>query len=53
MFVNYQNREPVGYARCIGCSRQWETRFINDSGICSMCRMPALIIAPNPAFGLT
>lgn len=48
MFVSYEEREPDGYARCIGCSRQWEARFVNDIGICTMCRMPKMELPPNP-----
>jgi hypothetical protein len=48
MFVNYQHREPPGYGRCIGCRRQLQARFLNDIGICCMCRMPVMLWPSNP-----
>jgi hypothetical protein len=48
VFVNYQHREPAGYGRCIGCRKQWESRFLNDIRICTMCRMPVMLLPSNP-----
>lgn len=40
--------EPDDYRRCRDCYRQWETRFIDDTGLCDMCRMPVIVLPSNP-----
>jgi hypothetical protein len=48
MFVTYRHQEPPGYERCIDCNHQWESRFINDIGVCTMCRLHVMMLPPNP-----
>ena len=37
------------YQTCRDCSREYERRFFND-GLCTMCRMPIVMLPPNPFF---
>lgn len=44
------DREPPGYTRCRDCYKQYERQFIDDTGLCTICRMPILLVPPNPIF---
>ena len=44
------NTEPPRYTRCRDCYKQYERQFIDDTGLCTMCRMPILLVPPNPIF---
>lgn len=35
-------------AHCAECSRPWVRVVLDDAGLCSMCRMPVMVMPHNP-----